>query len=223
MNPKYYLNALLGVPKSLYLNFKVFNFRTALKMPIIVSYDTTIAALRKGSIIIANDNIHFAMIRIGLYSEGIYGGRGYIAIRDSGKIIFKGAFSAAKGCTLKAWGGSELRIGDDSFFNSNCKVLCRNSITIGNNAMLGWNCTITDGDGHNIYNLDGQLINSSKPIQIFENVWIGSYSTILKGTIIGANSVIGYNSLVSKKFIDTNVAIAGNPAKIIKSGIKWER
>jgi hypothetical protein len=76
----------------------------ALKMPIIVSYDTTIAALKKGSIIIANDNIHFAMIRIGLYSEGIYGGRGYIAIRDSGKIIFKGAFSAAKGCTLKAWG-----------------------------------------------------------------------------------------------------------------------
>jgi acyl-[acyl carrier protein]--UDP-N-acetylglucosamine O-acyltransferase len=39
-------------------------------------------------------------------------------------------------------------------------------------------------------------------------------STILKGTVIGNNVVIGANSLVSKD-IPNNVVVAGNPAKII--------
>ena len=49
---------------------------------------------------------------------------------------------------------------------------------------------------------------------------IGNNVTILKGTNIGENSIIGVGSIVKGEFPE-NVIISGNPAKIIKNkGLK---
>lgn len=45
---------------------------------------------------------------------------------------------------------------------------------------------------------------------------------ILKGASINDNSIIGFKSLVTKKYTEKNVIIAGSPAKIIKTNINWE-
>lgn len=47
--------------------------------------------------------------------------------------------------------------------------------------------------------------------------------TILKNVKIGSGSVIGINSTVTKSFEEKNVLIVGNPAKIVKNNIKWEK
>jgi len=56
---------------------------------------------------------------------------------------------------------------------------------------------------------------TSDPIQIKKEVWIGNKVTITKGLVIGNNTVIGANSVVTKSF-DSNLLIAGVPAIKIK-------
>lgn len=41
---------LLSLPKTIYVNFKVFSFADAIKLPVTVSYNTTIRRIEKGCI-----------------------------------------------------------------------------------------------------------------------------------------------------------------------------
>ena len=58
------------------------------------------------------------------------------------------------------------------------------------------------------------ILGSVGEVTIGNNVFIGQKSTILAGTRIGDNVIIGANSLV-KKDIPSGVVVAGNPAKVI--------
>ena len=60
----------------------------------------------------------------------------------------------------------------------------------------------------------GDILGSAGKVKIGNNVFIGMNATILKGTVIGDNCIIGENSLVNGCFPD-DVVIAGNPAKVI--------
>lgn len=57
-------------------------------------------------------------------------------------------------------------------------------------------------------------IGEAATTRIGDNVFIGVNSTILMGSHIGNNSIVGAGALVSGKFPD-DVVIAGNPAKVI--------
>ena len=67
---------------------------------------------------------------------------------------------------------------------------------------------------------------SSKPVVIENNVWIGELCSVLPGVIIGENSIIGANSVVTKS-IPANFIAVGNPVKVIKQynfeTKKWEK
>lgn len=90
---------------------------------------------------------------------------------------------------------------------------------IGKNVLIAWDTTLMDSDMHSIINLENnQLIPKSKKVFIDDNVWIGTRSIILKGTHIPTGSIIGAGSVVAGKFNEKNSVIAGNPAKVIKSG-----
>lgn len=55
----------------------------------------------------------------------------------------------------------------------------------------------------------------SEPVVIEEDVLIGANSIILKGSRIGARSIIGAGSVVSG-FVPSDCVAAGNPCKIIR-------
>ncbi|WP_051632761.1 acyltransferase [Nitrincola lacisaponensis] len=64
--------------------------------------------------------------------------------------------------------------------------------------------------------------NYKADVKIGKNCFIGCNSIILPGVEIGDSVVIGAGAVVSKN-IPSNVMVAGNPAVIIKDGIKTGR
>ena len=90
--------------------------------------------------------------------------------------------------------------------------------------MLSSNVMFRATDGHVIHHLgERKALNGSKLIHIGDSVWIGSGVTILKGAQVANDSIIGTMSLVASRFEDPNIVIGGNPAKVIKAGIAWDR
>lgn len=86
--------------------------------------------------------------------------------------------------------------------------------------MLSRNAKLMTSDGHPIIQ-DGKIINSAKNITLGNHVWIADDVTILKGVEVGANSVVGIGSVLTKS-ISCGCVAAGNPAKVVKEGINWE-
>lgn len=78
-----------------------------------------------------------------------------------------------------------------------------------------------DTDAHSLNYVDrrdGDVDMSNRvdrPIVIEDDVLIGAYTIVLKGVTIGARSVIGAGSVVTKD-IPADCVAAGNPAKVIK-------
>ncbi|MCS2894178.1 acyltransferase [Parabacteroides faecis] len=115
---------------------------------------------------------------------------------------------------------AHLQIGDNCGMSSPT-IWVRKSVKIGNNVNLGGGCVLFDTDAHSLNYLhrhDGltDMANRiDKEIIIDDDVLIGANTCILKGVHIGARSVIGAGSVVTKDIPADSIA-AGNPAKIIK-------
>lgn len=97
-------------------------------------------------------------------------------------------------------------------------------LTIGKNCMFSSNISVRAADGHTIFEVEtNKILNRAEPIIIGDHVWVGAGSTLLKGAQVPSDSIVGIQSLVTKPFFDKNVAIAGVPAKVVKTGINWNR
>jgi len=98
-------------------------------------------------------------------------------------------------------------------------------IRIGKDCMFSVDISIWSSDTHKICDAKtGKLINAAKKgIDIGNHVWCGTRCTILKETTIKDNTVIGASSVVKGQFDESNIVIAGNPARKIKRGIIWKR
>lgn len=132
-----------------------------------------------------------------------------------------------RGCIF-ADENSTIKFGNNVGISSAC-IWAKENIEIGNNVLIGGDCIIMDTDAHNLdykiraakavdergRNID-KISAKSSPIKIEDNVLIGTRCIILKGVTIGARSIIGSGSVVTKS-IPSDCIAAGNPCKAIKS------
>lgn len=106
-----------------------------------------------------------------------------------------------------------------------CEILLNgrnNGVVIGDDCVFSKEIHIMNGDGHTIfYNATNN--QHLEDIKIGNNVWIGMGVYILKNSCIADGTVVVAASVCCKKFLEPNVAIAGNPAKVIKHGISWKK
>lgn len=96
-------------------------------------------------------------------------------------------------------------------------------ISIGEDCMFSKGIQIRNGDSHAILDLQSNVrINMAREVNIRNHVWLGADVKVLKGSIIGNNSIIGTGSIVSG-IVEPNSIYVGSPAKKIKSSVIWER
>ena len=96
-------------------------------------------------------------------------------------------------------------------------------VKIGDDCMLSGNIEIACSDTHSIIDLDKNLLNVGKFINIGNRVWICRDARLCKNISISDNCVIGMGSIVTKSFSESNCIIAGLPARIVKRNIDWSR
>lgn len=140
-----------------------------------------------------------------------------------------GLFSTGDNCSIDAYfgigEGCSVIVGDRVVFNGHAtiKLAEKTRITIGNDSMFADGLHMTTTDWHSIIDVEsGERLNPSKDITIGDRVWVAEDVRILKGVTIGHDSIIGAGSVVTKN-VPNNVIVAGNPARIIKTGITWKK
>ena len=101
----------------------------------------------------------------------------------------------------------------DNFQSPGCYFQAIGKIVIGRGTYIAQNVGIITAN-HNYCNLE--LHDEPKDVVIGENCWIGMNSVILPGVCLGNNVVVGAGAIVTKSF-PSNVVIAGNPARVIRS------
>lgn len=112
-----------------------------------------------------------------------------------------------------------VKIGCYTNINEGSEIRVDESVTIGNYNQISYEVNIWDTNTHNIYSPEKRAEITRKyypyygfeyekpktaPIHIGDNCWIGERSSILKGTFIGDNVIVGYNTLLSNVRIDKN-------------------
>lgn len=132
--------------------------------------------------------------------------------------------SNLRGAILTDNSKATIQIGDNVGMSST-RMWIHDRLTIGDNVNIGACVLIIDTDCHETdYRVrnhslppsteEGQYVKSA-PVTIEDDVWIGAHSIILKGVTIGARTIIGAGSVVTKS-IPADCIAAGNPCRVIK-------
>ncbi len=112
---------------------------------------------------------------------------------------------------------SVIEFGDNIFVNNNFSVICETRVTVEEDTLIGPNVEFMDSDFHGLSVRNRRGGNhETAPIHICRNVFIGSNVCILKGVVVGQNSVIAAGSVVTRD-IPENVFAGGVPARVIQS------
>lgn len=102
---------------------------------------------------------------------------------------------------------------------SSTRMWIHDKLTIGDNVKIGGGVLLIDTDCHpmdyNVRRISNEGTKSA-PIVIEDDVWIGAQSIVLKGVTIGARSIIGAGSVVTKD-IPADCVAAGNQCRVIKN------
>lgn len=143
-----------------------------------------------------------------------------------------------------------VKIGEQKFFNANINIgysdipLTGASLQIGqgygivgaefilmeddSHISIGRDCIISSGvliwctDAHAILDREGRLINEGKSIEIGNRVWVGKDVYICKNSSIADDCIIGWKSVVTGRHAESNVILAGTPARTVKRDISWD-
>ena len=110
-----------------------------------------------------------------------------------------------------------ISIGSGTIFSNNVSIVAMRSIRIGSDCLIGDLVQIIDCDFHELDPLRRRTsVGRIKPVEIGNNVWLGSRVMVLCGVTIGDNTVIGAGSVVTRSIPANSVAV-GVPAKVIRT------
>ncbi len=146
-----------------------------------------------------------------------------ITLGEESELIIDGDFIMGNGTRIYVDKGASLFIGGKrnesaSGITEKSLIMVKKKVHIGTDCIIAWNVFITDCDWHSIYGKDKQ-----DDVIIGDHVWIACNVSILKGSKVGNNCIVGAHSVISKESIPDGVLVAGNPMKILANNVRWNR
>lgn len=128
---------------------------------------------------------------------------GEIFCRDHDTKLFIGAKTSAMGVKITMHEPGTIRIGEDCMFAGDVRM--------------------DTSDMHSVLDLaTGDRLNPPADVEIGDHVWLGYSTYVMKGVTIGRGCVVGAGSIVTKSLPPHSLAV-GTPAKVIRSGVTWDR
>lgn len=118
--------------------------------------------------------------------------------------------------------GASITVGRDSGLSGT--VICAAmSVTVGERCLIGADCMIFDTDFHNHEANNRRYapvnwLRISRPVNIGNDVFIGTRSIITKGVTIGDGAIIAAGSVVTTD-VPKNSTVGGAPAKLLHSNV----
>lgn len=174
---------------------------------------SNISVRGEGHRIELHDGVQFRNVDVEIW------GRGHHVILEEG-VSFKrggGITLYGEGCTLRIGKGTTIEgavfsVGENG-----------NTLSVGEDCMFSYDIEVRTSDAHSIVDLKtNRRTNPPADVTLGDHVWVAASVTIMKGVEIGAHSVIGTRSLVTKS-VPPNAIAVGAPAKVLKEGVTWDR
>ena len=205
---------------TIYFNFHYLPFRQAIFLPVYLRKPKLLTLKGKVIIQMGGGKIKPGMIKLGVFGVSIYPSKG-IMFQNRGTVVFRGRCSIGNDSYISVGKSGTLVFGDGFSASTSLKIACYDTIEFSKDVHCGWECTFMDTDFHRMKYLDGR--ESPKPygpIRIGEGCWFGFRSIVQKNTVLPKRTTVASNSLVNKAYyIPEASIIAGQPAKLVKTGI----
>ncbi len=146
-----------------------------------------------------------------------FGGAGSVVLEEDVSLGYRPAPRIGSGeILLQARGRARIRIGRGTAMSNNISLVAMDSIDIGEKCLIGDLVTIMDSDFHRVDPAERwQGSDPAAGVRIGNNVWLGSRVIVLKGVMIGDNTVVAAGAVVVRS-LPANVVAAGVPAKVIR-------
>ncbi|MEQ3656981.1 MAG: transferase [Dokdonia sp.] len=211
--------------KTYYFNYKMFPRAIARKLPVFIYGNYKLTNL--GGQLIIDAPIRRAMVGFGHPFEAQTRSRGAGEVVIAGIFVVKGQVHFGKDVYFHVANGARCEMGHFSCLGSQCILICKKEIVIGDYVRIAYQTQLLDSIFHQLIDLKtGAKKPVSAPITIGSYNWIGNRSTIMKGTRTNAYTIVGSNSLCNKDYSDLeeHVLIGGQPARLLQTQITrdWE-
>jgi acetyltransferase-like isoleucine patch superfamily enzyme len=132
-----------------------------------------------------------------------------------GGTVRVGAFVIGTDFRIYVSDGGVLTFGKGVGANHGLEIVCEQSITIGDDCLIGSRVTIRDSDGHSIGGA-----SQSAPVRIGDHVWIATGVTIMPGVTIGDGAIVASGAIVTKD-VPARTVVAGIPARVVRENVAW--
>lgn len=113
----------------------------------------------------------------------------------------------------------DLRLGNDIQIGHTCTIQCEERIVMADHSGIAELTTLIDSD-HAIDGSDRPFLSQPlrvDPVVVGPNTFVARGSVVLRGARLGANCLVGANSVVREGDYPDGQLIAGSPAKVIRA------
>lgn len=122
--------------------------------------------------------------------------------------------------SVQVWAPWQLVVGDFVGVGPGASIYNMAAITIGDHAVISQGAHLCGGS-HDYNAANFQLI--AKPIVIGRHAWVCADAFVGLGVVIPEGAVIGARAVVSKTLEHGWAVYAGNPARLVKERVRYEK